>query len=65
MAEIINLNKARKARAKAEAAREAAANRAAHGRSRAEKDLARARTDKRERELDGARREPPPSKDDR
>ena len=55
MAEIINLNRARKDRAKAEAKTEAATNRAAHGRSKPEKDLAHAQADKRDRDLDGAR----------
>ena len=55
MAEIINLNRARKDRAKAEAKVEAAHNRAAHGRPKAEKDLAHAQADKRDRDLDGAR----------
>ena len=55
MAEIINLNRARKDRAKAEAKTQAAVNRAAHGRPKAEKDLAHAQADKRDRDLDGAR----------
>lgn len=55
MAEIINLNRARKSRAKAEAKTEAATNRAAHGRPKVEKDLAHAQADKRDRDLDGAR----------
>ena len=55
MAEIINLNRARKDRAKAEARIEAATNRAAHGRSKPEKALAHAQADKRDRDLDGAR----------
>lgn len=55
MAEIINLNRARKDRAKAEAKTGAATNRAAHGRSKADKDLAHAQADKRDRDLDGAK----------
>lgn len=55
-ADIVNLNKARKAKAKAERQRQAEVNRASFGRTKAEKerealDKARAR-----RELDGARR---------
>ena len=59
MAEIINLNKARKARARAEAKSDAVANRASHGRTRAEKDAAEARKARRDRVLDGARIEKP------
>jgi len=55
MAEIINLNKARKARTRAEAKTEAATNRAAHGRTKAEKATAEARKARRDRVLDGAR----------
>lgn len=55
MAEIINLNRARKDRAKAGAKTQAAVNRAAHGRPKAGKDLAHAQADKRDRDLDGAR----------
>jgi hypothetical protein len=57
MGEIVNLNRARKDRVKAEARSTAAANRAAHGRTKAERsqaDKARARAEKL---LDGARRE--------
>ena len=57
MAEIVNLNKARKARAQAEKADQAAANRARHGRSKAEK-VNDARAEARRRALlDGAKRE--------
>lgn len=57
MAEIVNLNKARKARAKDEAEAKAAANRAKHGRSKAEK-RSEAQADARRRALlDGAKRE--------
>lgn len=54
MAEIINLRRARKAKARAVAETQAAANRVAFGRTRAEKQAdatARARA---ERRLDGA-----------
>ena len=54
----INLNKARKERAKAEAKAQAAANRAAFGRTKSEKALAAAREEKAARTLDGAKREP-------
>ncbi|WP_324508992.1 DUF4169 family protein [Brevundimonas sp.] len=59
LAEIINLNKARKARARAEAKSDAVANRASHGRTRAEKDAAEARKARRDQVLDGARIERP------
>jgi hypothetical protein len=57
MAEIVNLNKARKARAKADAAAEAAANRAKHGRTKAEKAQDRAAEARRQALLDGAKRD--------
>lgn len=57
MAEIVNLNKARKARAKQEAEAQAAANRLKHGRNKAEKaNDARAEA-RRQALLDGAKRE--------
>lgn len=57
MAEIVNLNKARKARMRAEEAAEAAANRVKHGRTKAEKaNDARAEA-RRKALLDGAKRE--------
>ena len=57
MAEIVNLNKARKARAKAEAEAQAAANRAKHGRTKADKAQDRAAAARRQALLDGAKRE--------
>ena len=57
MAEIINLNQARKARTKAEDKTRAAANRAAHGRTRAEKDKARLERLRSEQHVDGHTRE--------
>lgn len=59
MADIINLNKARKARDKAEAKSDAVANRAAHGRTKSDKSVAEARKARRDRVLDGARIERP------
>ena len=57
MAEIVNLNKARKARAKQEAEAQAAANRVKHGRNKAEKaNDARAEA-RRQALLDRAKRE--------
>ena len=57
MAEIVNLNKARKARAKADAEAQAAANRVKHGRSKADKAQDRAVEARRQALLDGAKRE--------
>jgi len=58
MAEIVNLNRARKAKARGEAQATAAANRVVHGRTKAEKQAVQAETERRARELDGAKREP-------
>jgi hypothetical protein len=57
MAEIVNLNRARKARAKAEAGKQAETNRAKFGRSKAEKDRDAAEQARRDALLDGAKRE--------
>jgi hypothetical protein len=57
MAEILNLNRARKAKAKTDDKTRAAENRAKHGRSKIEKTLDVARADKLRRDLDGAKRE--------
>jgi hypothetical protein len=57
MGEIVNLNKARKARARLEAQAEAAANRPKHGRTKAQK-LNDARDEARRKALlDGAKRD--------
>jgi hypothetical protein len=58
MAEIVNLNRARKAKARDEAHTTAAANRAAFGRTKAEKQAAKIEAERHARELDGAKREP-------
>lgn len=57
MAEIVNLRRARKAKARTDAAARAAANRAAFGRTRQEKAADKAEGERRDRTLDGARRE--------
>lgn len=57
MADIVNLNQARKAKAKADDKARAAENRARFGRTKAEKTLDAARMDKLRRDLDGAKRE--------
>jgi len=53
MGEIVNLNKARKARDKAVAKRTAEANRLTFGRTRAERDAARTERDRDATRLDG------------
>jgi len=60
MGDVVNLNRMRKARAKAEAGATAAANRAKHGRNGAEKANDRRAEARREALLDGARRDDPP-----
>jgi len=57
MAEICNLNRARKGRVKAAATAQAAENRAKSGRTKAEKLLEAARAKKAARLLDGAKRD--------
>ena len=57
MAEVVNLNRARKAKKRVAAQASAAQNRAAFGRTKAEKDAARADEERRAALLDGARRE--------
>ena len=59
MGEVVNLNRVRKARAKAEAAATAAANRAKHGRTGAEKANDRRAEERRQALLDGAKRDRP------
>lgn len=53
MAEIVNLNRWRKAKAKEDKARQAEANRVAFGRTKGEKDLARKQADQQAKDLDG------------
>lgn len=57
MAEPVNLNKARKARAKSEAAATAHVNRVTFGLTKAQKDLAAARTEQAKRRLEAKKRE--------
>jgi hypothetical protein len=57
MAEIVNLNRARKAKARTVAKAQAEANRAAFGRTRAEKQAAADAAARLARTLDGARRD--------
>jgi hypothetical protein len=53
MAEIVNLNRARKAKARAEKARQAEANRVVHGTPKAIRKLSEAKNDKAEQALSG------------
>jgi hypothetical protein len=55
MAEVINLRLARKARSRDQAAKAAAANRAKHGQSKAEKATTQVETARITRLLDGAK----------
>jgi len=57
MADVVNLRMARKQAKRRQAEQEAAQRRLAHGRSKAERTLQRARTDKAERELERHRLE--------
>lgn len=59
MAEVVNLRQARKQRARAGKQRKAGENRARFGRTKAERTAAADTTERRDRTLDGARREPP------
>ncbi|MCX7360010.1 MAG: DUF4169 family protein [Alphaproteobacteria bacterium] len=56
MAEIVNLRRARKQKARATAETEAAANRLVHGRTKAERTLTKAKKEAAERKLDGHKR---------
>jgi hypothetical protein len=57
MAEIINLNKARKARSRAGKAEKAVENRIRFGRTKAEKAADKAESGRNARDLDGAKRD--------
>lgn len=57
MAEIVNLNRARKAKAKAEKAKQADANRIAHGTPKALRKLEQAKKDQAEQRLGSHRLE--------
>jgi hypothetical protein len=61
MAEIINLRRARKAKARSDAAAEADRNRVRHGIPLTERKLAKSRQDRDAADLDGARRVAPPA----
>ncbi len=57
MADVVNLNRVRKARDKAQAKAAASGNRAAHGLTKAERDLARKTRERAERAIDGHKRD--------
>jgi hypothetical protein len=57
VSEIVNLNKARKAKARSTAKSEAAENRVRFGRTKAEKGVQKGEVSKLERRLDQAKRE--------
>ena len=57
MAEPINLNKARKAKARAAGKAQAAENRVAFGRTKAEKTVSKLEAERARRELEGKKRE--------
>lgn len=59
MGEIVNLNRARKVRAKADAKRTAEANRLSFGRTKAERLTARAERERDAARLDGHKRDKP------
>ena len=64
MSGVVNLNRARKARTRAEKRREADANAAFHGLSKAQKALAKAQAEKAGRTLEGKKRETAAGADD-
>ena len=57
MAELINFNRAKKARDKAAAKTQAAKNRVKHGRTKGQKAVTKLDAERARRELDGAKRE--------
>lgn len=60
MAEIVNLNKARKLKARAAAEQQAAENRVRYGRTKIEKQRDTAAAEEAQRRMDLLKREPPP-----
>lgn len=56
MAEIVNLRRARKQKARAETETEAAAKRLAHGQTKADRNRTKAEKEAAERKLDGHKR---------
>ncbi|MGA0546281.1 DUF4169 family protein [Brevundimonas sp. VNH65] len=64
MGDVVNLNQARKARAKAQKSQTAKSNRVLFGRSKAERSASRIEAERDRKALDGARREPDARSDD-
>jgi hypothetical protein len=58
MTNVVNLNKARKARDRQDARDQAQGNRVKFGRAKGEKAIAKAEAEKARRVLDGAKRDP-------
>ncbi len=63
MGDIVNLNRARKARDRVASKAEAATNRVAHGLTRGQRETARADRERQARLLDQSKRETPPTED--
>ncbi|MDP2084746.1 MAG: DUF4169 family protein [Gemmobacter sp.] len=63
MGDVINLRQAKKQAARKAARVQADANAAKFGRTKSERDLARAQADKAARDLEGHRRESDPTRD--
>ncbi|MBW8812368.1 MAG: DUF4169 family protein [Caulobacterales bacterium] len=57
MAELINLNRARKAKARADGKAHAAQNRVVHGQSKGQKAVSKLESERARRELEGKKRE--------
>jgi hypothetical protein len=64
MGDVVNLKNARKGKARAAAEAKAQANRAAFGRTKAEKQFSRAEREAADRKLDGHRRDDDTDDDD-
>ncbi|HVY30161.1 MAG TPA: DUF4169 family protein [Polyangiaceae bacterium] len=64
MGDIVNLNKFRKRKAKAEAEKRAETNRRLHGRTKAERARDALQKEQLQTKVDGARLEEPPAGDD-
>ncbi len=63
MGEVVNLRRARKTKARANAEKEAQTNRTQHGRSKAERKLSEAQNDVANRKLDAHKRGTPDQND--
>lgn len=64
MADIVNLRRFKKRKARDAAAKVADENRASHGRTRAQKEAEKSATERRDRQLDGHLLDPSPDQDD-